>query len=95
MQTGKEVADKWFDQFGSGMQQSRVELAAMIDDALRAVRAGERSRCAGVVDNLARVVECKYRDPNPQYNTASAVHALYEQLAAIAADTIRNPPTPQ
>ena len=34
MPTGKEVADKWFDQFGSGMQQSRGELAQLIDDAI-------------------------------------------------------------
>lgn len=43
--TGKDVADRWFDQFGPGMFQSRKELAAMIDEALRA----ERERCAKIV----------------------------------------------
>lgn len=72
--TGKEVADKWFDQFGTGMRQSRLELAAMIDAALDA----EREACAALVDAW----------PDSQrYTSDRATYGV--EMATYLADAIR------
>ena len=78
MQTGKEVADKWFDQFGAGMQQSRVELAAMVDEALRVARVIERERCISHAVEMA--ADYNKQVGKPDTETAGAMRCVAQSI---------------
>jgi hypothetical protein len=78
MPTGKEVADKWFDQFGPGMQQRRVELASMIDEALRVARIIERERRVSHAVKMAAAYNRQVGKQNTE--TASAMRCVAQSI---------------